>query len=240
MASIYTKGSEKTLILSPREAVNRQFDFGTDWTEVRVGMFVGAVAGTGPNDEVVAETVTINNFSDRCIFGIKNTGQTLPGEAGSLFLGVRSAESSVTVTTPHSGIGSPSGGWHGVGYHDTTQVDAAGGDDGSNKWGDVAASGGSAYAMFFGIQLVINNIGTSSQSVDVKVGATSPFAGTDYSAINLRTTMNNFNFAGLFPMTVPWNTGSAARVIPDCAYVRASTFLNRIRISAIEAIRYAP
>lgn len=86
MATIYQKtASDKTLILSPREYFLRPFDFGTDWTEVRVGIFFGGVTSGGDNTQAVSETVAVSSAIDRIAFGIKDSATAaLPGQAGSL------------------------------------------------------------------------------------------------------------------------------------------------------------
>lgn len=238
MPLIYTKGSEKTTILNPRQGGGRQLDF-EDWTETRIGMFLSAIADTGPNDEVVAETVNVSTVADYFTFGLKDISQTLPGQADSLFIGVRSEDNTSVAATPNAGIGGPNGDWIGTGWEGTTEVNSAG-SEGNVRWAPVPASGATGYCQFFAIKIVLNDRGLSTQNFDVSLAMTN-VAGSDYSPVNLRTHLNNFStYAAGAAMNVAWNTGAAARDIPDCYFVRAPLFLNRVRLSCIRAIRYAP
>lgn len=239
MPIIYTKGSKKTSILAAGQAGGRQFNFGDDWTEVRVGMFISAIADTGPNDEVVAETLNVSTVADYFSFGIKNLGSTIPGEAGSLFVGIRNGISPSVAVAPTGGMGDNNGSWRATGWDGVTEINSAAPVN-ADRWGPVAASPGTDYAQFFAVRMVVNDLGLSTQNIDISLASTNP-TGIGYTRTDLRTYLNNFStyLQGL-PMNLAWNTGAAARDIPDCYFVRAPLFLNRARIACIRAIRYAP
>lgn len=237
MALIYTKLTDKTTVLAPREGACRKFNFGTDWTEVRLGGFFTAVAATGSNDDNVNETLAVSSIADRITLGLKDDSQTYPGQAGSLFIGVRSGESDVKSYGPSSGFGSSSSVFRAVGYYGATEVLAAASPAGGTI-GAAAASGATSYAAFMCIKININDRGLSTQNIDVRTSYTSPVTGADYSATALRTALNNASFGGAGNFA--WNDGAAARAIPDCVWVRVPLFSNQLRISAIRAIRYAP
>ncbi len=240
MALIYTKLTDKTLVLAPREGLLRKFNFGTDWTEMRVGIFCTAVAATGSNDDNVAETLNSGILTDHVTFGIKDDSQTLPGQAGSLFLGVRDSDPDVYSTAPAGGIGQFGGAYRPVGYHGTTEVlGAANSGSGTKNLGAAQASVSSAYCSFTCVKIVISNLGLSTQSATMSLSTAQSVAGTDYSANNLRSMMNAASF-GTPLASIAWNDGVAARAIPDCYWIRAPLYNNTLRISAIRAIRYAP
>lgn len=241
MALIYTKLADKTTVMAPREGGCRQFNFGTDWTEVRVGMFCSSVAATGSNDSAVAETLVTSGVGDYCTFGIKDDSQTYPGQAGSLFLGVKTLGANVISSVWSGGGGGilgNSASWEAIGYHDTTLVTAGGGLAGSRGMGEANSAASSAYCCFMAVKIIINNLGLSTQTVTMRAVIEQNVAGTDYSATALRTELNNASYGS--GLTFAWNDGAAARAIPDCVWVRTPLFLNTLRISAIRAIRYAP
>jgi len=224
-------------VLSPQEAPLRQFGFG-EWTEMRIGAFFSAIADTGPNDNCVNEVLVPSLPTDYLVFGIKNTGQPLPGETGSLFLGIRSSDNGTVQSIANNGFADSTGAWKGVSYHDTTETLTSNVFTSLNM-GQCAASGGTAYCNFIGIKFVITDRGLSSQSVAISVaGVNSGIGGNDYSVNALRTLINNSTYGT--PQSLAWNTGAAARDIPDCFYVRSPLFSNAIRLSAVRAIRYAP
>lgn len=246
MANIYTKLTDKTLILAPREAVVRQFNFGTDWTEMRMGFFSTGVIDSGDNTAPTDESLVIGSASDRMAIGLKNSSTNdLPGYAGSLFIGAITGGTGSQTTDYSLAAGrkyycafatnqAPSA----AGYYGTTLVGGTHTTDALAHpilFGDASAATG--YNGFFGLKFVITDRGLSTQTVTMSTFA-DVVAGTDYSATALRTLLNNSGYLG--PKTIAWNDGAAARTIPDCVFVRIPFFNNRIRISAIRAIRYAP
>lgn len=236
-ALIYTKLTDKTTVLSPREGACRKFNFGDDWTEMRLGMFCVAVAASGSNVNNIAESMVPPTLTDHVTFGIKDDSQTYPGQLGSLFLGLRDGDAAFIESNVNTGIGASGGQWRPVGYYGTTEVLGAAG-AGSNRMGAATASAASAYNGFIAVKIVINNRGLSSQTVTMSYSTATDVAGTDYSPTALRTLLNNATYTAL--ATIAWNDGAAARAIPDCIWVRTPLFLNSIRISCVRAIRYAP
>lgn len=236
MALIYTKLTDKTTVLAPREGACRKFNFGDDWTEVRFGAFLTAVSSSGSNVDNTLETLVPANITDHVYFGLKNDFASYPGQAGSIFLGVRSLDSVHIQSQANSGIGDDSGTCRGLGLHDTTAVN--GSDVNQTRFGSATASGSSAYCQFVAIKIVITNRGLATQSVEVFMTFEDNVAGSDYSATALRTAINNAAYGSMGSFA--WNDGVAAREIPDCVWIRSPMYLNAFRVSAIRAIRYAP
>jgi hypothetical protein len=242
MATIYQKtASDRTLILSPREYFLRPFDFGTDWTEVRVGIFFSGVTSGGDNTQAVSETVAVSSAIDRIAFGIKDSATAaLPGQAGSLFIGSLTATTRDSESNGSDFQGSAIGALAAGAYNGVTLVGGATGQELGNS---MAFGGGvanaSAYCGFYAVQFVIANRGLATQTVTVRASSTSAVAGTDYSATNLRTYLNAGPWTGT-AHSLAWNDGAAAYPLPDAVYIRMPFYNNRIRISAIRAIRYAP
>ncbi len=239
MALIYTKLTDKTTVLAPREGACRKFNFGTDWTEIRVGMFCSAIAATGSNNVNVAETLVPAGITDYITFGIKDDSQTYPGQVGSTFLGVRSGTVNVASTPPNGFYGTSAANWLSTGYYGATMVQNATGMGPSTYIGGGAtASAATGYCGFFACKIVITNRGLSSQTVAMSIAHEEIVAGADYSASALRTAINNTAYGTA--QSIAWNDGAAARAIPDCFWVRVPLYNNALRLSCIRAIRYAP
>jgi hypothetical protein len=239
MAIIYQKTvTDKTCILSPREYILRPFDFGTDWTEVRVGMYFSGIAASGDNTDSAAEQVTLSSASDRVAFGIKDSATSdLPGFGAALFLGCVSETGSNAYCSGTYFASFAASRVAAAGYHETTLVNGSSSLTAALTY-PASASGATGYAGFFALKFVISNRGTSSQSVAISATTTGTVAGTDYSATALQLLMNNNTYQS--PVTVAWNDGAIARTIPDAFYCRMPFYSNRIRLSAIRCIRYAP
>lgn len=245
MATIYQKTvSDKTCILAPREFLLRPFDFGDDWTEMRLGAYFCGVTSGADDTTSVAETVALTTDADRIYFGIKDSATNdLPGFGDALFLGAttRNANgSNITAGSPNNfRTAVVSGGdLSAAGFHETTVVGGGASETLSEIMNFPAASGASAYCGFFVVKFVISNRGTSSQSFAISAESTSTISGTDYSASALRLLINNATFSAA--ATIAWNDGAVARDIPDAVFIRMPFYNNRIRLSCIRAIRYAP
>lgn len=239
MALIYTKLTDKTTVLAPGEGGGRKLDFGA-WTEIRYGIFCSAISAAGSDVDNTTETLVPSNVTEHVTFGLKDDDETtFPGEAGSLFIGIREGDAANVQSTINSGIGASGGAWRPVGYHDTTEV-LGSAIPVSNRMGAATASAASAYCGFIGVRINITDLGLSTQSLAMRVVGENNIAGTDYSETALLTKLQNLLVDGLTPQTIAWNDGAAARAIPDCLWVRSPLLSNTFRISAFRAVRYAP
>lgn len=240
MALIYTKlATDKTTVLAAGEGGGRKEDLGA-WTELRYGVFCSAISISGSNANNTNETLTPANLTEHVTFGLKDDDQTtFPGEAGSLFIGIREGDLANVQSVAGTGIGSSAGSWRPVGYHGTTEV--LGADlGGTARLGSATASGASAYCGFLGVRINITDLGLATQTLSMRTAALSDIAGTDYTETALLTNLQNLLIDALTPQTIAWNDGAAARAIPDCLWIRTPLLSNSIRISAIRAVRYAP
>lgn len=239
MATIYQKiATDKQLILDPREGYLRQFSF-TGWTELRLGIYFSGVAASGDNTASVSEDVTYNTYADKIYFGIKNSDTVdLPGHAAASFLGLTTqsggysscnGQDFFSQATTHIVAGA---------YHLGTLINGASGDDvGSGFMYPTDVTGASGYNGFIAVKFVITNLGTSSQTVTISKAGTQTVTGTDYSSSALRTAMNSATYGTT--KAIAWNDGASAYTIPDGFFIRMPFYNNRIRISALRAIRYA-
>ncbi len=238
----YQKLGENVAVLAPREGQRGRLieGIGSDWTEAIIGMYF---TGVDAHDENIAgpdETRTVIDASDYLTFGLKNSSTyDLPGFAGGFFIGIRSTGATSKCLAPSGGIGffaDTSESCSAVGYSGSTLVNGGVVSSSSLRFPDPNPE--TAFSGFYAVKLVVSNRGMSTQSVAVSVARSSQVSGTDYSKSALNQACRNATFgtAGL----VAWNTGAAARTLPDSAWVRLPFFNNRIRIQEIIAIKISP
>lgn len=243
MAEIYTKVSKKTAILSPRELVIRPFNF-SDWEEIRLGIYFSVTTAVSNNANSVNETVALSTSADRIMFGIKDDSDNIPGAAGSSFIGIgtHSGESSICVANQGGGFCQLGGsvtansgmcGLTCVGA--TITENAAVGNTALKSYS--ASSGASNYGGFACLRIVVNDRGLSTQSVSlnwysIETGNT--------TLGNLLADMNNMTGTQVsLGADLDWNDGASARALPNNFYLRLPFYNNRIRLGAMQAIRYS-
>lgn len=239
-AKAYAKsGTDMTVILPSRVRYSRPFNF-PNWTQMRLGMFFSNVAAADDNGAGVTETVGVATYLDWFTFGINKADKTLPGAAGSLFLGA--GHSSDQVSNNNTNTGWMFASWvSALGVYGATRVGgtysvpAAYSLSGPQYPSPVGAD---AYAGFFALELIISNRGTAAQTVTMYSALSASVAGHDMSDTALRIAIMNATYAG--NRTVAWNDGAAARDIPTCAWVRLPFINNRIRISNLMPIHVVP
>ncbi len=244
MAFAYQKTStDKTFILGAREQVARQFDFGTDWTEIRIGMFWSPVSLASNNAAASLEGVPVSTVLDRYFFGIKDNSGLVPGQAGSRYLGLTnrtgSALTSIVASTRDIWDQDPFGSMGAGGAYDTTFLNVA---DQAGVIGVADPSPSTSYCQYRGLRFVVVNRGLSSQTVKISSSVTatpSPVSGADYSAAALRSILSAFGNE-TSQVTVNWNNGSVAYDLPDSWFLRNPFFNNRFRVSCMNALKIAP
>lgn len=238
MGKYYAKTvTDMTLIPAVREGYCRQFDFGTDWTEIRVGMFYGPVhATTSDNTAAPTEALALSSAADRIFFGIKDSSTNLPGTAGSVFLGATTATSK-TSDVGGGYINSHDGELVAGGYDGTTLVGGTTAEDMAKSMQHPDVTGATGYNGFYCLKFEVANLGAATQTVTITPCLTASVTGTDYSATALLTAMSTFANPGT-ARTLNWFDGvPAARTIPDCYFVRLPFYTARLRISCIRAVR---
>ncbi len=236
------KIGETVANLAPREG-QRGFlvdGLGSDWTEARLGIFFSVVDAHDDNVSGPDEVVDVDAYNDYTTFGLKNSSnRNLPGEASSYFIGIRSSSPVSKLVAPSS-----SAGW----FADENQQCIAMAYNGVSIISGGVVPGSSfrfpnpnpetGFNGFYCIKLVVSGRGTSSQSVAISVARSESVSGSDYSKAKLYQMMNNSAFG---PSTaVAWNTGVAARTLPDVAWVRLPFFNNRLRLHQIMSIKSLP
>lgn len=237
------KEGVSTAVLAVREFQRAKLTvkLGSDWTEARVGMFFSGVDAHENNLSCPDEILNVSDVSDYVTFGLKDSNSYfLPGEAGSLFLGVRSTGSTSKAHQPNFG----SSGYFAdsfdfcsaVGYAGATLIDAGAFANGGLHFPDPEPATG--YSGFYCVKFVVNARGLSSQSVSMSVARSDQVEGVDYGKAALYQAMNNATFGAA--KTVAWNNGGSARALPDASWVRIPFYNARIRIQEIMAVKISP
>lgn len=243
MAIIYQHTNEKALVLEPREAYQRKLDLG-NWTEIRIGMFWGSAGYSTPtSSQVTTETVVQVTRTDILTFGLKDSATNiLPGYSGSYFIGLSMTGSVNTeVVSPfgtdgryQANIGS--GYFYGAGFYGTNSYVGAQ----NLSYMDYTPATGTNYCGLYVLKLVLNNSGSSTQTVSAYASMTKTVTAAsvdNYSSYYLSTQMQNASFGTV--STITWNDGVTAFPIPDSLWIRTPYFYNRPRISNISVIKYS-
>lgn len=243
MAKIFNKSNDTSLILSPREAVYRQFNFG-QWTELRVGMLFGVVNDTNDSGSANDEEVYRLTDLDRMYFGIKSYGNEIPGVADTNFIGVTSLTSSY-VYVRSSVLGSYYNSSGTLYYRvalgaasaslplNTKEILTTSTNNGLNYQSTI----GPTTCGFYGLRYVLQNSGSANQCVILNYKSTST-AGTSSADLNTLLT-NNTSWNSMYSSDASYSTASWAAGIPlpDTFYAYIPSYKNRLRITAIQLMK---
>lgn len=214
---------------------------GSDWTEARVGMYFTGVDAQDVNGAPEDEMLVVSDVSDYLTFGLKDSNSYyLPGEAGGLFVGVRSTGTTSKADAPILGgngyFADSNEECSVVGYAGATLIDGGVVANGAMQFPDPEPDTG--FNGFYCLRFVVNNRGTATQSVSVSVARTARVAGIDYGKAALYQAINSSSFGAA--KTVAWNNGASARALPDASWVRIPFYNARIRIQALMALKVSP
>lgn len=240
MANIYQQvSSDKTLILAPREAFQRKFDVGS-WNEIRLGIFFNSAGSSTPTSSYVDEILNQNTRSDIIAFGLKDSATSiLPGFSGSYFLGasITGSESMAANNTQYYNNSITN--LYGTGFYGTSASFGSSNLSQLRYPNGGGANSSTDYCGFYVLKMVLNNSGSSTQTVTMTTSATQQVSsGTSfYSIPQLNQLMNNATFGS--NSTVTWNDGVNAYPIPDSIWIRTPYYFNTIRISSLSLIKYS-
>lgn len=240
--------NENNLLLQPREAFSRSFDFG-QWTEIRMGMLFRLVGTASDSASVVHERISVNSYSDRVYIGLKSSGSNFPGIGGTNFIGIGTVSGSGAITSSNIPAGNFSLAETSLLTPDSyarVNVTAISGSStyqnrqtlvgNANAYFSSSASG-SDYNAFYGLKFVLENSGSSSQRFDIKYKFVVN-GGTGSSDIHTRlydgTDWLSIYHSWLGSATASWTTGIP---LPDSFFVYSPLYNNRLRISAIEVLK---
>lgn len=191
MATIFDKGvsGDKCLILNPREALFYNFDFGTGWREVRMGMSYSLTNSTGDNGQYGNETIsnTSLNPTNLIFFGLtKAETDQLPFYNTGIFIGALSNTGN-NISLSNGSITNNSR----YGLISGNQITGS-----VNDWfasyfspsSTVNASGTGGYASIYGVKVEINR---EAKTFSVRSANMSQNNG-DTSTVFLRQQINSF------------------------------------------------
>jgi hypothetical protein len=242
MAKIFNKFNDTNLILSPREAVYRRFNFG-QWTELRVGMLFNVTNDTNDSGSANDEEVYRLSDLDRIYFGIKSYGNEIPGEAGTDFIGVTSLTSSyVYIRNGAAGSYYNSGG--SLYYRVALGAASASLPLNTKEILTTSTTNGLVYPSvpgspcgFYGLKYVLQNSGSANQCVILNYKSTST-AGSSSADLNTLLT-NNTSWNSMYSSDASYSTASWAAGIslPDTFYTYIPSYRNRLRITAIQLMK---
>lgn len=251
MATIFPKvntilGFDNTLVLDHREALLYPFDVGSDWRNIKLGLFVSLAGATGDNssynNENVAGSITI--ATTRGYLGIKNNNIIYPTVSGSNFLGVTARIGPAAITYATSSLNTMGFSENGNGdtrfriCSDSIVGGSIPGQVGVTVGTAVAGTQPSAYAFFYGLDIIYNQ---SSMAVSgAMINSTAPF--TDTSIGNLRIQMSSPTATtaystGFFSSNLSSTGTQLSR--PDAVFIYFPFFTNKVRIHNLCVERYA-
>lgn len=241
MAIIYQHTNDKVLVLEPREVFQRKLDLGV-WNEVRIGMYWGSGANATLTSSFVGETLVQATRMDILEIGLKDSATSImPGYSGSYFIGLAMTGSVNTEVQQTFGTDSKyavttgNNNYWGMGFYGTSSYGGA-----QNLVAPEFVIPTSAnYSGFYGLRIVLNNRGTSSQTVSVYASMTKSITASStnyYSSYYLHQQMQNATYGTV--STNVWNDGGAALPIPDSLWIRIPYYFNRPRISNLSVIKY--
>lgn len=233
--------NENNLLLEPREAFYRPFDFG-QWTEVRVGMLFRLVGTASDSASISTESISANTDSDKIYIGLKDSSSNLPGVSGTNFIGMASFSGSATRTdisnSSYISFGDSFNAYHRLyltAFSGSATYAAYFHENTITAPEFSSSASGSNYNGFYGIKFTLLNSGSANQQVQVtyrRVYLTS----VGSSSADLHTQLIN-NSGWTNPPasnTASWTTGIP---LPNSFFVYSPLYNNRLRMSAIEAIK---
>ncbi len=239
---LYEKEAIQVAVLAVREFQRAKLTvkLGSDWTEARIGMYFSGVGAHEENEAPPDEILTVADVSDYLFFGLKDADTYfLPGEAGGLFLGVRSTGSTGKCQAPgiFPGVFADSlAECSSVGYAGATLIDGGVIENGALQFPDPEP--GAAFCGFYCVKFIVHSRGQSNQSVSLSVARTAQVDGFDYGKAALYSAINNATFGA--SKNIAWNSGGSARALPDASWVRIPFYNARIRVQEIMAVKIAP
>jgi hypothetical protein len=242
MATIYDKGvsGDKCLVLNPREALFYDFNFGTGWKEVRIGMAYSFVNSTGNNELRTTETVvnTTFNHTNNIYVGLTNsTNNSIPYANTGIFIGMSSFTGS-NVTLNAANIASNSR--YGVINNQSFSGSFSNYNSVYLSFSSATnATGNSSYLSYYALRI---NIEPLVKSFSVR-GANVSVDGNNPSISFLRSQINNF--AGAIPSadstgfyTTAFNATGDLLPYPDKVLIYFPFFNNKIRIHNLLVEKY--
>jgi hypothetical protein len=234
--------NEKNLLLEPREAFYRPFNFG-EWTEMRIGMLFRLVSTASDSGSIITESISVNNDSDKVYIGLKDSGSNMPGVSGTNFIGMASFTGS-GIRSDGANPSYVSFGDYGNSFYHRLYLTAF---SGSNMYRAYfyeatnlspqfsGSASGSNYNGFYGVKFTLLNSGSANQQVQVQYKRTYlTLVGSSSADLHSHIIDNSGWTNPPASSTASWATGIP---LPNSFFVYSPFYNNRLRMAAIEAIK---
>lgn len=233
--------NENNLLLEPREAFYRPFNFG-QWTEVRIGMLFRLVSTASDSASISTESISANSDSDKIYIGLKDSGSNLPGVSGTNFIGMASFSGSATRTevgqTSYISFGDSYNTYHRLyltAFSGSTMYKAYFHENTTIAPAFSSSASGSNYNGFYGVKFTLLNSGSANQQIEVTYRRVYQTAvGSSSADLHTQLISNTGWTNPPASNTASWTTGIP---LPDSFFVYSPLYNNRLRMSAIEAIK---
>ena len=240
MATKFTVSAKAQVAQASHEREKRQSNVGSAWNEVRIG-FIGIMVPTTSDDAAsTLESVAYASYIDWFSFGLINNVATIPGQAGTQFVGLSSnttyAGNTTGVRCKSNASGAATVGEYGVYDYGNFSAIALNGITvvknnvsgvGSFNFPIYSADGRGA---LFALKYVVNNPGLSNQTISLSYAnpATAVVTAPSTAKATLRSLFTSaaYSSAGT---ALDWFSGGVALPLPDTWFLRAPFLNNRIR-----------
>jgi hypothetical protein len=230
MATKFTVSGKAQVAQASHEREKRLTNFGVDWNELRIGL-IGIMVPTLSDDAIaVAEQVNFASYVDWFTFGLINNVLTIPGQAGTQFIGICSKVAGrVDVVANTSALGYVQDNSNAFSYVSmdgasiiTNQADFA------KRW-IIPRWYNTGLGSLYALKLVVTDQGLATQTVTVSSfsDGTSEVLTPANAKSTLRALLTGVTYA--VPKVLQWNSGGAALPLPDTWFLRAPFISNRIR-----------
>ncbi len=246
------------MVLNSKEALLYPFNLG-NWSEIRLGMFVGLTSANDTNAQYSNEQLNANASQNSTFIGLVTNidpnnllpygdvqnfvGVGVPtGVGGSLWntqvnnnrlnsqAGDGNLNAFVTVSGKFQVFQDGLNAGNSANLHKIYLPDK------SNITGDVG------FASFYGLKITINNAGGNLQTFNISSSNNSEASYTNISIDNLRSQLSNFNSPSNIT-GLRWNremsiTGGTALPLPSGILIYSPLSQNRLKIFAIDIDKY--
>ena len=255
MASIYKKtidqtvqdGLDTSVILEPNEYYQEPFEFGSDWEEIKLGMFFSYVTLVDPNTRLPDGTYNsgggaADGFSyfgaiedqDPKFLPLESGGGSYVGQRFSKQVSV-TATSGINLNMIHDADGENTI----ITTEGPVELDKSSSSVNYDVYSPFSkASDTTGFAAYWGVNLKVNDLGLPTQYVTVEnyirtmQGNWTQHAITDISMGNLKALMNGADYM-IRTQDVQFNDGVSATTLPSAFFFYNAFQDSRTRLHAI-------
>jgi len=239
MAKISEYSNDNALILSPREALYREFNVG-QWTELRIGMLYHIVSDTSDTAYPdISEVYYLSNI-DGIYFGIKSSGSNFPGTGSADFIGATSLNGSdgyyARASAGSAGYSNGTYHWLFLGASSASNALYTTGSGINSSFGFTFGSVSGGNCGFYGLKYVLENSGSANQQIIVNYKSNASVATS--SATLYSNLVNNTSWTAMANNRVHSTASWAAGIpLPNTFYAYLPFYKARLRVTAMQIIK---